>query len=41
MWGLCRAGQYRGAAPWGLPLLWGMKEGGVKLGEVGRVDARD
>ena len=31
----------RGATPWGLPLLWGMKEGGVKLGEVGRVDARD
>ena len=31
----------RGEASWGLPLLRGMKEGGVKLGEVGRVDARD
>ena len=33
--------QYQGAAPLGLPLLPGIKEGGVELGEMGRVDARD
>ena len=31
----------RGEASWGLPLLRGMKEEGIELGEVGRVEAGD